>query len=135
MEARLRAIARKKQMGIDSFFQKGESSNMRFLRGPEQGTNGGRGSADDRTIFLTFSRGYPVSRAEVHASFWVFSTKGEEDSPISVFPRPPFEEDSSFWHCYYHHWILSPVYQVGHQVYLTNLTSFPNFCQLQCRKT
>ncbi|XP_018443312.1 uncharacterized protein LOC108815160 [Raphanus sativus] len=74
IEARDRAIARRNQMGISSVFERGESSNSRqFLRGGQQRTNGGQGNAASRTIFLTFSRGYPVSREEVHGYFtWRF---------------------------------------------------------------
>ncbi|XP_018443311.1 uncharacterized protein LOC108815158 [Raphanus sativus] len=65
IDARDMAIARRNQMGVSSVFQKGESSNSRFLSGQE--------NADERTIVLSFSRRYPVSREEVHGYFtWRF---------------------------------------------------------------
>ncbi|KAL0735955.1 hypothetical protein Bca4012_012165 [Brassica carinata] len=59
------AIAKMRQLAMSSVFQKGESSTSQFYR---QGTNNVN-EAEGRTVFLTFSRGYPVSQAEVHAYF------------------------------------------------------------------
>lgn len=96
-----------------------------------------------RTIFLSFSRGYPVSNAEVHAYFtWYLDKVGMHFcSRIWVFSANLRKIVLSLRFLAHRlalllqHSILSPVYQVGHPVYVTSLTSFPTFCQLQCRKT
>ncbi|KAF8055516.1 hypothetical protein N665_1292s0013 [Sinapis alba] len=65
IEKRENAIAKMSQLRIGSVFQNGESSTSQFY---QQGRNRVKG-AEERTIFLTFSKGYPVSEAEVHAYF------------------------------------------------------------------
>ncbi|KAF3503868.1 hypothetical protein F2Q69_00045080 [Brassica cretica] len=61
IEERENAIAEMSQLGISSVVQNGESSTSQFsIR---------RVNADNRTIFLTFSKGYPISKAEVYAYF------------------------------------------------------------------
>ncbi|CAH8328001.1 unnamed protein product [Eruca vesicaria subsp. sativa] len=61
-EERRKAIAKMNQRRTSRVFHKGESSTSQFLSGEQV-------HAHDRTIFLTFSRGYPVSKEEVHAYF------------------------------------------------------------------
>ncbi|KAF2570019.1 hypothetical protein F2Q70_00006352 [Brassica cretica] len=61
IEERENAIAEMSQLGISSVVQNGESSTSQF--------SSRRVNADNMTIFLTFSKGYPISKAEVYAYF------------------------------------------------------------------
>ncbi|CAF2348187.1 hypothetical protein BRARA_J02076 [Brassica rapa] len=58
IEERGNAMWEMSQLGFRSAVQNGGSSTSRFSRGRA-----------NRTIFLTFSRGYPISKAEVYAYF------------------------------------------------------------------
>ncbi|CAH2072835.1 unnamed protein product [Thlaspi arvense] len=68
----------------EMYNEKREKETSQFLCGQQETTNhvggtnnvgaaliseDGQVTAEDRTIFLTFSRGYPISEAEVHAYF------------------------------------------------------------------
>ncbi|CAL9230170.1 unnamed protein product [Arabidopsis halleri] len=66
-----------KQLGFSKVVHKAETSSQ-FLSGQQVTTRTSKVGAfsedeqareDDRTVFLTFSRGYPISEAEVHAYF------------------------------------------------------------------
>ena len=61
IEKREKAMAEMSQLGFSSAVQNGGSRTRRF--------SSRRANADNRTIFLTFSRGYPISKAEVYAYF------------------------------------------------------------------
>ncbi|CDY67562.1 BnaA10g29910D [Brassica napus] len=61
IENREKAMAEMSQLGFSSAVQNGGSRTRRF--------SSRRANADNRTIFLTFSRGYPIAKAEVYAYF------------------------------------------------------------------
>ncbi|EOA22855.1 hypothetical protein CARUB_v10003585mg [Capsella rubella] len=64
-----------KQLGINRVVHKPESSCSQFLSEQQGASKVGAFSVDEqaredgRTVFLTFSKGYPISEAEVHAYF------------------------------------------------------------------